>query len=52
MSRNGITIYANEQGWTLEIGPKFVQVRNPDEEYVTGWDIEDLPSIEYLTRGA
>ena len=47
MSRTGVVIYTNEQGWSLETGPKYIQVRNPDEEFVTGWDLERMTMVEH-----
>ena len=42
-----VAVYTNRQGWTLEMGPKYIQVRNPDEEFVTGWDLGRMTFIEY-----
>ena len=41
MSKTGVVIYTNEQGWSLEMGSRYIQVRNDDEEFVTGWDRDE-----------
>ena len=47
MSKTGVVIYTNEQGWSLEMGSRYIQVRNPDEEFVIGWDLGRMTFVEY-----
>ena len=47
MSKTGVVIYTNEQGWSLEMGSKYIQVRNDDDEFVTGWDLGRMMFIKH-----
>ena len=47
MSKTGVVIYTNEQGWSLEMGSRYIQVRNDDEEFVTGWDLGRMMFVEH-----
>ena len=47
MSKTGVVIYTNEQGWSLEMGSRYIQVRNDDEEFVTGWDLGRMMFIKH-----
>ncbi len=47
MSKTGVVIYTNEQGWSLEMGSRYIQVRNDDDEFVTGWDLGRMMFIKH-----
>ena len=47
MSKKGVVIYTNEQGWSLEMGSRYIQVRNDDDEFVTGWDLGRMMFIKH-----
>ena len=47
MNKTGVVIYTNEQGWSLEMGSRYIQVRNDDEEFVTGWDLGRMMFVEH-----
>ena len=47
MSITGVVIYTNEQGWSLEMGSKYIQVRNDEDEFVTGWDLGRMMFIKH-----
>ena len=47
MSKTGVVIYTNEQGWSLEMGSRYIQVRNDDDDFVTGWDLRRMMFIEH-----
>ena len=47
MSKTGVVIYTNEQGWSLEMGSRYIQVRNDDGEFVMGWDLGRMMFVEH-----
>ena len=47
MSKTGVVNYTNEQGWSLEMGSRYIQVRNDDEQFVTGWDLGRMMFVEH-----
>ena len=47
MSKTGVVNYTNEQGWSLEMGSRYIQVRNDDGEFVMGWDLGRMMFVEH-----